>query len=190
MSSDLWRLTAVLGLVALGACDESTSAPEETTAGFTLDAAQPAATCVNVAAEAAGPLGLWAHGGFGGFGLNPSPITLGDDEGMMASFVSSETISGSKDQGAHHIILNHVFWSSDGVSWFLTDDEASCAPADNDPATCLVNDNLRIVDGAGDYANAAGQLKNHGFIEFTSFAPPAGTLDLRIKGRVCGDGVN
>ena len=190
MSSHSLQLAAVvLGLSALGACAESASGPEPTPE-LTLAVSQPAASCVNVAADASGPLGLWSHGGFGGFGLSPSPITLGDDEGVMASFVSSETISGAKGQGAHHIVLNHVFWSSDGTSWFLTEDKASCAPADNDPATCLVNDHLRLVDGAGDYANAAGHLQNHGFIEFTSFAPPAGTLDLQIRGRVCGDGLN
>ena len=192
MSSQVRRLTAAtICLVALGACDESATGPRSAAStDAVLAVAQPAARCVNVAADAFGPLGIWSANGFGGFGLVPSPITLGDDAGMVGSFVSSETISGAKGQGAHHIVLSHVFWSSDGESWFRTEDRASCAPADHDPATCTVNDHLTIVDGAGDYANAGGHLKNHGFIVFTSIDPPAGTLDLRIRGRICGDGVN
>lgn len=173
-------------IVALGACAAESSGPAS--ADFAASAARPAAACINVAAEAFGPLGIWSEGGFGGFGLAPTPVVLGNEPGTLASFVANESISGSKGQGAHHIILSHVFWSADGESWFRTEDRASCAPADNNPATCAVNDHLSLVEGAGIYENAAGQLHNHGLITFTSVAPPAGTLDLRIRGRVCGDG--
>ena len=182
---------SALAALALLACNSETTDPvsQSEQAGMMQSAARPASNCANVLAYASGPLGAWTHEAFGGFGLKPSPIQLDGDAGLMASFVSSETISGSKGQGAHHIVLNHVFWSDDGESWFLTEDRASCAPADNNPATCQVNDALAIVDGAGRYENAAGQLHNHGLITFTSSAPPAGTLDLRIRGRVCGAGV-
>lgn len=173
-------------LVALGACAAESTEPAS--AEFAASAARPAVACINVVAEASGPLGIWFEGGFGGFGLAPTPIVLGSDPGTLASFVIDEAISGSKGQGAHHIALSHVFWSDDGESWFRTEDRASCAPADNNPATCQVNDALTVVEGAGIYQNAAGQLHNHGLITFTSVAPPAGTLDLRIRGRVCGDG--
>ena len=183
---------SVLAALALVACTADTTAPGTAAAGsgIALSEARPAAECANVLAYASGALGLWDHEGFGGFGLTPTPITLDGESGLMGSFVSSETISGSKGQGAHHIILSHVFWSGDDESWFRTEDKASCAPADNNPATCRVNDALTIVEGAGIYEGAAGQLHNHGWIEFTSVAPPAGTLDLRIRGRVCGVGVN
>src|SRR5690606_37606858 len=157
---------SLLAALALVACSAETTAPEPAVAESALDlsAARPASACTNVLAYASGGLGLWDFEGFGGFGLAPTTITLGDESGIMASFVDSETISGSKGQGAHHIILNHVFWSDDGESWFRTKDKASCAPGDNNPATCQVNDALTIVDGAGIYAGAAGQLHNHGLI--------------------------
>jgi hypothetical protein len=182
---------SLLTALTLAACSADTTAPDAASAApdVSLSAARPASSCDNVLAYASGALGIWAHEGFAGFGLTPSPITLGGEAGLMGSFVLGETISGSKGQGAHHIVLSHVFWADDGESWFRTEDRASCAPSDNNPATCQVNDALTIVDGAGIYEGAAGQLHNHGLITFTSSAPPAGTLDLRIRGRVCGDAV-
>lgn len=185
------RGAGLVAVLALSGCasDIATPSPSAAELPLALAEARPAESCANVLAYATGALGLWSHGGFGGFGLTPTPITLAGESGLMGSFVASETISGSKGQGAHHIILSHVFWSDDGASWFRTEDRASCAPADANPATCQVNDALTIVEGAGIYAGAAGQLHNHGVITFTSVAPPAGTLDLRIRGRVCGEGV-
>lgn len=190
MQRILARGTSLLAVLVLAACTAETTAPETAAAGSEalFSDARPASACTNVVAFASGPLGVWAHEGFGGFGLQPSAITIGGEAGLMGSFVLGETISGSKGQGAHHIVLSHVFWSEDGASWFRTEDKASCAPADDNPATCQVNDALTIVEGAGIYENAAGQLHNHGLITFTG--PGAGTLDLRIRGRVCGDGLN
>ena len=197
MSSVIRRAAAAVVTAALAACSSDATAPASSTDVIAAEAAaRPAEACVNVHATASGPLGIWfagdygLPGNFGGFGLAPSPITLGGIEGTIASFVDNEYISGIKDQGAHHIVLSHVFWADGEASWFRTLDKASCAPADDNPATCQVNDHLRIVDGVGIFANAAGQLHNHGLITFTSAAPPAGTLDLRIIGRVCGDGLS
>lgn len=180
----------ILTAATLTACTSDTTAP---TAGPAADlaAARPADACVNVRATATSTLGLWAYGGAGGFGATPFATELGGIPGTMASAVSYEIVSGSKGQGAHHIFLSHYFWADDGVSWFRTDDRASCAPADGDPATCQVNDHMRIVEGGGVFAGAEGQLHNHGWLRFTSLGPPpAGTIELRVTGRICGAGVS
>lgn len=192
-SSTFHRAAATIAGLALAACAPDATGPGESAALTASDlAARPADACVNVHAEASGTLGGWSFNGVSGGGAQPLPITLYDGmDGTMASAVSREVISGSKGQGAHHIFLSHYFWSDDGVSSFRTVDRASCAPADNDAMTCQVNDHMRIVEGTGVFANATGQIHNHGFLTFTAFGPPpAGTIDLRIIGRVCGDGVS
>lgn len=190
VSSKLHTLGLALAVAALAACSSDATAPEPVDQLAAEADARSADACMNVSATASGTLGPWNYNGVGGFGAQPLGVTLGGIDGMMASAVDYETISGSKGQGAHHIFLSHYFWADDGVSWFSTVDKASCAPADNDIVTCLVNDHMRIVDGAGIFANARGQIHNHGWLDFTSPGPGAvGTIDLRIKGRVCGDGV-
>jgi hypothetical protein len=92
------------------------------------------------------------------------------------------SVSGSQGQGALHITLHHEFDSAQGS--FRTDDRAVCAPAGSDPNVCRVNDVLQIVSRAGVFANAAGQLHNHGVIDLNTF-----TLTFSIRGRVCGDGL-
>lgn len=191
MHSRTSRITSTLALaLGVAACtgDEPSSSPVDL---LTVAESRAAETCVNVRAEASGDLGLWAEGGFGGFGLQPAPITLGGVDGLMASFVLEETVSGSQMQGAHHLVLGHVFWADDGVSWFRTEDKASCAVASNSRLDCLVNDHLRIVEGEGIYEDADGMLQNHGWIEVEDWGPPpvGGTLELSIHGRVCGSGV-
>lgn len=188
------KLHPTLGLAAavaaLAACSSDATAPEAVELlAADLDA-RPADACMNVSATASGTLGPWNYNGVGGFGAQPLAVTLGGVEGTMASAVDYEVISGSKGQGAHHIFLSHYFWADDGVSWFSTADQASCAPADSDIVTCLVNDHMRIAEGEGIFANAAGRIHNHGWLDFTSVGPgTVGTIDLRIKGRVCGDGL-
>lgn len=183
---------AMIGAAALAACATDVTAPEAATdAAATALAARSADACINVDATASGTLGGWSFNGVSGGGAQPFAIELGGIGGTMASAVSREVVSGSKGQGAHHIFLSHYFWADDGVSWFRTEDRASCAPGDNDATTCLVNDHMRIVEGAGLFAHATGQIHNHGFLRFTAFGPPpAGTIELRIKGRVCGDGID
>ena len=190
-------LAAVVAAGLFAACSSDVTAPSSDDSatqrvdGMIADAdARPADACMNVSATASGTLGPWAFNGVGGFGAQPLTLSLGGIDGTMASAVDYEVISGSKGQGAHHIFLSHYFWADDGVSWFSTEDQASCAPADHDIVTCLVNDHMRIVEGAGIFANATGRIHNHGWLDFTSPGPGAvGTIDLRIKGRVCGDGI-
>jgi hypothetical protein len=187
----LYRASALVLAAALAGCAADSTAPDPETnqAGPTLSLARPAETCANVQVTASSTLGLWSVNGVSGFGAQPFETTLAGIPGVMASAVSSESISGGKAQGAHHIFLSHYFWGEDG-SWFRTDDRASCAPADNDPATCQVNDHMRLVEGAGRFENATGQIHNHGFLHFTSPGPPpSGTIDLRVIGRICGAGL-
>lgn len=188
----LRHLATPLVILALAACGSNATDPLPVDSTDVELAARSADACVNVRAEATGDLGPWAKDGFGGFGLQPTPIALGGVEGTMASFLLSETISGSKMQGAHHLVLQHVFWADDGISWFLTEDKASCAVSSNSLLDCRVNDNLRIVEGEGIYEDAEGMLHNHGWIEVEDWGPPpvGGTLDLTIHGRVCGNGVS
>lgn len=184
------RLSTGLGCALLIAgCDTTADSPVAVLDEAALAASRSAEFCVNVAVETSGALGLWVHDGATVFGLVPAPVALGGVAGMMGSFVHNESVSGSKGQGAHHIVLSHVFTAADGLGSFLTQDQASCAPGDNNPATCIVNDHMTIVSGTGRYANARGMLQNHGLITFTSAAPPAGTLDLAVRGRICGDGL-
>jgi hypothetical protein len=184
------RSASVLAFaLLLAGCDTAADSPVAIVDDAALAASRSADSCVNVAVETSGALGLWMHDGATVFGLVPGPVVLGGVAGLMGSFVHGETISGSKGQGAHHIVLSHVFTADDGLGSFLTQDKASCAPGDNNPATCIVNDHMTIVSGTGRYANARGMLQNHGLITFTSTAPPAGTLDLSVRGRVCGDGL-
>lgn len=189
MRSQTIRHSTLLGFTLLLAGCETADSPVALLDDVAFDASRAAEACVNVAVETSGPLGLWMHNGATVFGLVPGPVVLGGVSGTMGSFVHSETISGSKGQGAHHIVLSHVFTADDESGSFTTQDKASCAPGDNNPATCIVNDHMTIVSGTGRYENARGMLQNHGLITFTSTAPPAGTLDLSVHGRVCGDGV-
>ncbi len=144
--------------------------------------------CMNVAAEATFPLGLWMFNDQLVFGALPTPITLGGIEGTMASFLTAPIrTSGRHGQGAQHFLLSHVFWADDDLGMFLTEDKAVCAPAGGGPLTCRVNDHLEIVSGTGIFAGAHGFLHNHGVIEFTGSV--TGILHASIRGRVCGGGV-
>ena len=112
----------------------------------------------------------------------PTPATLAGVSGTLRSFVTSLSLSGSRGQGAQHITLRHEFHAAEGM--FTTEDRAVCAPAGADPNVCRVNDVMQIVSGTGIFANASGQLVNHGVIDLNSFA-----LSYRLRGRVCGDGL-
>lgn len=145
---------------------------------------QPASRCVNVSADGTAPLGFAVlPDGTAGFGADWSAVTLGGIEGEMASAVISQEASGSRGQGAVHLILKHAFRTSLG-DYFITEDKAVCAPAGPNPATCRVNDVLTLVSGTGIFSNASGSLRNHGTLDFF-----AGTLDFSLRGRICGDGL-
>ena len=112
-------------------------------------------------------------------------MTFGNVPGLLSSIVTSFDASGSAGQGAQHLTLMHTFVSTDLMrpGSFTTQDRAVCAPAGSGPAVCRVNDVLTIVSGTGMFANAAGSLRNHGVIDFSTFS-----LTFSIRGRVCGDG--
>lgn len=167
-----------------------------TTAPFTRDTFDPQLSrapgvlsddhCVNFAAQAVGGLGVYedpANPGNYLFGAMPTPMTIAGLDGTLYSFVDFEYISGSRAQGAHHIVLHHHFDANDAAgSWFQTDDLATCAPRAGEG--CRVNDQMRVVDGSGVFDHAEGIVRNHGIVNI-----PAGWLDLNLSGRVCGDGV-
>ena len=145
-------------------------------------APQSADRCANVFAEGGGPL---VNIG-GTIGFAPAPVMLGDVPGLLSSIVTSFDTSGAAGQGAQHLTLVHTFVSTDPLRLgsFTTQDRAVCAPAGSGPAVCRVNDVLTIVSGTGVFANAAGSLRNHGVIDFSTFS-----LTFSIRGRICGDGL-
>jgi hypothetical protein len=173
--------------IALSACS-STDTPTRPTATAipltALAASQSSESCINVFAEGTASLGVVTlPNGTTGFGGSWVPVTLGGISGEMASVVLTQERSGSGQQGALHLMLQHAF-QTQGGDYFLTEDRAVCAPAGTNPVTCRVNDALTIVGGTGIFSNANGSLRNHGTIDFAQ-----GTLDFSIRGRVCGDGL-
>ena len=168
----------------LAGCAGVADAP---TAPSAVDAnrSQPAARCLNVAADAVATLGfpVVLPNGTAGAGAQWFPVTLGGISGEMASVLLSETVSGSKGQGARHWTLQHAFRTASG-DYFITTDRAVCAPAGQNPAVCRVNDVLTVTAGTGIFAGAGGSLRNHAVIDFA-----AGTLVSSLRGRVCGAGL-
>lgn len=129
---------------------------------------------------------------FCGFGALVFPVTIGDYDGFMGSVVTGMEQEGN---GALHLTLVHYFVTTDGNNAFWTDDQVVCAPADNDPSTCLINDVLNIVGGCGDFEGAFGKFHNHGMLFFDGNAEPCpegstnfvptGTVDANLHGRIC-----
>jgi hypothetical protein len=143
-------------------------------------AARPNDRCANVAAE--GQTALVPVGN--SFGAAPAPMTLAGITGTLSSVVifGPDATQPPPEHGAWHVTLTHTFTSPQGT--FVTEDRAVCAPAGSDPNVCRVNDVLEVVSGTGVFANAGGQLQNHGIIDQNTF-----TLTFSLRGRVCGDGL-
>lgn len=179
-------ILAISAILLLPACEARTPLSPTSAAidGSTLVASQSSQRCVNVSAEGVAQLGIVTlPNGTTGFGAIWLPITLDGLSGQMASVVTGEEVSGSAQQGARHLTLEHAFQMANG-DYFLTNDRAVCAPAGPNPATCHVNDALTIVEGTGIFANANGSIRNHGTIDFAQ-----GSLTFTLRGRVCGDGL-
>ena len=161
------------------ACGQSPAAPTASSASSSSSAASLAAErCANVALQGSAPLGIFN----GALGAVPTPVTIAGVDGMLGSVITSMSASGAIGQGAQHVTLRHEFTSAAGT--FQTDDRAVCAPAGSDANVCRVNDVMEIVSGTGVFANASGQLVNHGTIDLNTF-----TLSYSARGRVCGDGL-
>ena len=173
-------LALVLPLFCAAAgCGRSADAPTAPSGSLpSALAAQGAERCTNVTLEGTAPLGVFD----GALGAVPTPVTIAGVSGMLGSVITSRSASGADGQGAQHITLRHEFTSASGT--FTTDDRAVCAPAGADPSVCRVNDVMEIVSGTGLFANASGQLVNHGTIDLNIF-----TLSYSARGRVCGDGL-
>ncbi len=140
--------------------------------------------CVNFEYSTVGGLGVYEdplNPGSYLFGAMPTPFSVAGMDGILYSFVDAEYISGGKQQGAHHILLHHHFTAEDG-SWFQTNDRASCSPRAGEG--CRVNDQMRVAEGEGVFANPDGVIQNHGIVDI-----PAGWIELNMRGRVCGDGI-
>jgi hypothetical protein len=152
----------VVSTVLLPACGsvETPLAPTSIAAPVPSDTAtlgsnQSADRCVNVSAEGTAALGVVTlPNGTTGFGGVWFPLTLGGIRGEMASVVVNQQLTGSNGQGAVHLALQHAFQTPTG-DYLISDDRAVCAPADNDPLTCRVNDVLTIVGGTGIFSAVA-----------------------------------
>lgn len=164
----------------LASCTESPAAPSELSGAL----GQSAENCVNVEFKGDAALGLWAYPGGGGAlgfgGVPDEEVPFGPYTGTFGSILTSERASG---QGAVHYTLIHFIETTDGM--IQTADRAVCAPSGPDATACRVSDVLTIVGGTGIFEGAYGQLRNRGIITITSFAPPAGTLTVDLRGRVC-----
>lgn len=133
------------------------------------------------------------------FGAILFPITIGDYKGFMASIGTGLVQAGN---GALQLSLIHYFVTEDGNHSFWTEDQAVCAPAGNNPATCQVNDVLDITGGCGDFEGISGKLHSHGTITFDGGAElcsifylgggqdyvPTGTINFDFHGRICVPG--
>jgi hypothetical protein len=160
-----------------GSVERAPTAPSSP-AGLSTVASQSSERCANVALEGTAGLGIFD----GALGAAPEPATIAGVSGTLRSVITGIAPSGRSTQGAQHITLRHNFESASGS--FRTDDQAVCGPAGADPNVCRVNDVMAIVSGTGIFANASGQLVNHGVIDLNSF-----TLSYAVRGRVCGDGL-
>jgi hypothetical protein len=163
---------------AAAACGESGSPTAPAGSLPSSTASQTAERCANVSLEGTASLGIFD----GALGAVPTPVTIAGIDGTLGSVITSMSASGGAGQGAQHITLRHEFVSASGT--FHTDDRAVCAPAGSDRNVCRVNDVMEIVSGTGVFANASGQLVNHGTINLNTFS-----LSYSVRGRVCGDGL-
>ena len=166
--------------VAGAGCSGSARVPTapSSSADMSVLASRAGERCANVALEGSAPLGIFN----GALGAAPTTVTIAGVSGSLGSVVTSLATSGQSGQGAQHITLRHDFVSSAGS--FSTEDRAVCAPAGSDPNVCRINDVMQVVSGTGVFANASGQLLNHGVIDLNAF-----TLSYSMRGRVCGDGL-
>lgn len=121
-----------------------------------------------------------------GFGAMPSPATVGEYEGYFASIIL-ETTPPDVHNGATHYVLVHKFWMENG-DYFYTEDRAVCSPATGTGATCMINDQMKIVGGTGVFENVSGKVKTHGPLTMgvpCSNPDAWGTLVLELHGHVC-----
>lgn len=189
---------ATLGilLIACGPSDRTDTTPlgpvvTERADGLSND------RCLNFQYETQGDLGIHLVPGdedeawYGKLGALPQSVVIGELEGTMFSWVDdfyfSGEASGKPMHGGEHLTLHHRF-ELDDDTWFQTDDRAVCSPSGD--GGCLVNDQMRVVAGAGLFADPDGWIKNKGRITFAAGGGPVGgTLELNLRGRVCGDGL-
>ena len=177
--NQVFALLVSVVCAAATACGRSPVAPTASSgSSASSTASQAAERCANVSLQGTAPLGIFD----GALGAVPTPVTIAGINGMLGSVITSMSSSGASDQGAQHVTLRHEFTSAGGT--FQTDDRAVCAPAGSDPNVCRVNDVMEVVSGTGVFANASGQLVNHGTIDLNTF-----TLSYSARGRVCGDGL-
>ena len=121
-----------------------------------------------------------------GFGAPPFTGQLGPYTGEWSSVVV-EIVQNDNQKGAAHYFLVHKF-EIDENNYFYTEDRAICSPAVGLNATCLINNQLTIMGGAGIFANVSGKIKTHALL--TLFDPVClpdyiGSIDGTLHGRVC-----
>jgi hypothetical protein len=115
-------------------------------------------------------------------GVLPTPAVIAGVPGLLGSIVTGQRAT----DGAIHYTLVHTFVSTDPArpGGFTTADRAVSAPAGTDPNLGIINDVLTVVSGTGVFANAQGFMVNHALLDLNNF-----TLEVSIRGRVCGAGL-
>jgi hypothetical protein len=161
----------IMALTSACAGDSPTSVSEQ------IEPSAAAVTgdeCQNLTLPVDAVTGLWQFNGQTVYGGVPSTITLAGVTGQLGSIITGQSATGR----AAHLTLVHVFISSAGT--FLTEDRAICAQTSNDPTSCLINDDMRIVAGTGVFQDVSGFIHNTSRLDFV-----AGTLIGRAHGRIC-----
>jgi hypothetical protein len=130
--------------------------------------------CENLTLEVDAGIGFWQFNGQTVFGGLPNTNTIAGVTGQLGSIITGQTQTGR----ATHVTLMHVFLSDAGT--FFTEDRAICAQAGNDPTSCLINDDMRIVGGTGVFEEVSGFMHNTARLDFV-----AGTLTGTARGRIC-----
>jgi hypothetical protein len=130
--------------------------------------------CENFTLEVDAEVGLWEFNGQTVSGGKPTTNTFAGVTGQLGSIITGQTQTGR----ATHVTLMHVFLSDAGT--FFTEDRAICAQAGNDPTSCLINDDLRILGGTGVFEDVSGFMHNNSRFDFV-----AGTLTGTARGRIC-----
>lgn len=100
--------------------------------------------------------------------------TLG---GSVLAHVTSLT---AQNDGSIELTLTHDFVTEEGAL-LRTEDTATLSPVQGKEGVFQQETQHTILEGTGRFANATGQLENHGEADLVK-----GLLTLRYSGTICG----